>query len=304
MNKGRRDQGRGRRGSGSGRRSNQRSGRNAHPGREHRRRDGEVGQRQRSGQQRDSDGIGGDIVEGRQAVRELLLARRRKVRELLIADDIEQAAIVAEILDLAEDARIEVTRTSRTRLAAIAQTEAPQGVVARAAGVRAVDLDSLARGSGAGRPPFLLVLDGITDPGNLGAILRTAEVSGVTGIVLPRHRAVRLSPAAVKSAAGAVEYLDFALVGGIPAALSRLTELGLWSIGLAADSAHSQSIFDMSPADGPIALVLGAEGEGLSRLVGERCDLIVGIPQLGRLDSLNVAAAAAIACFEVVRRRA
>lgn len=223
---------------------------------------------------------------------------------MLVAEDIEQAAIVAEILDLAEDARVQVTRTSRNKLAAMAVTEAPQGVIAKAGAVRPVDLEDLVPGARTGRQPFLLVLDGITDPGNLGAILRTAEVAGVTGVVLPRHRAVRLSPAAVKSAAGAVEHLDFALVGGIPAALTRLSELGLWSIGLAVDAAHSQSIFDMSPADGPIALVFGAEGEGLSRLVGERCDLIVGIPQVGALDSLNVAAAAAIACFEVVRRRA
>lgn len=231
---------------------------------------------------------------------------RRKTRELIVADDIEQAAIVAEILDLAEDARVPVTRVSRNKLDAEARTEAPQGVIAKAGVVRPIDLDDLvppAR-SGGGPRPFLLVLDGITDPGNLGAILRTAEVAGVTGIVLPRHRAVRLSPAAVKAAAGAVEHLDFVLVGGIPTALSRLSDLGLWSVGLAAAAGDSQSIFDMSPADGPVALVLGGEGEGLSRLVSERCDLVVGIPQVGVLDSLNVAAAAAIACFEVVRRRA
>jgi len=301
MSKGRRDHGRGR--GGGARRSQPRSGRNAHPGRR-RSRDGESGQRSRSGQRRDPDGLGGDVVEGRQAVRELLLVGRRKVRELTIAEDIEQVAIVAEILDLAEDAGVAVVRTSRNKLDAEARTEAPQGIIAKTRAIRPVDLDDLASGRQTGGPSFLLVLDGITDPGNLGAILRTAEVAGVTGVVLPRHRAVRLSPAAVKSAAGAVEHLEFALVGGIPTALSRLNDLGLWSIGLDAGAGESQSIFEMAPADGPVALVLGAEGEGLSRLVAERCDLIVGIPQVGSLDSLNVAAAAAIACFEVVRRRA
>jgi len=301
MSRGRRNQGRGR---GANRRgSNQRSGPDARPGSDRRRGSGEVVQQRRPGTRRGPDGLGGDVVEGRQAVRELLAAGRRKAHELLVADDIGDAAIVAEILDLAEQARVPITRTSRHKLQTEAFTDAPQGVIAKTTAVRPVDLDELVS-SRADRPPFLLVLDGITDPGNLGAILRSAEVAGVTGVVLSRHRAVRLSPAAVKSAAGAVEHLDFALVGGVPTALSRLSDLGLWSIGLAADAAQSLSIFDMAPADGPVVLVFGSEGEGLSRLVRERCDLVVGIPQVVVLGSPNVAAAAAIACFEVVRRRA
>lgn len=234
-------------------------------------------------------------------MRELLLIGRRKVRELWLSDDVDDSPLIAEILDLADESRVPVTRVARRRLEAEARTEAPQGVLARARSVQAVELDDLIGPTRTGQPPFLLALDGITDPGNLGAILRTAEVAGVTGVVLPRHRAVRLTPAAVKAAAGAIEHLDIALVGGLPTALARLRELEVWTVGL--DMGGDCSVFDMTTADSAVVLVLGAEGEGLSRLVRERCDMVVSIPQLGALESLNVAAAAAVACYEVVRRR-
>ena len=259
-------------------------------------REGRAGPKRRS-----PDDLGGDQVEGRHAVRELLLIGRRRVLELAMSDDVDDSPVIAEIKDLAEDGRIPITYTSRAKLEAEARTEAPQGVIARAHSVRAVNLEELAGNTRTGQPPFLLALDGITDPGNLGAILRSAEVAGVTGIVLPRHRAVRLSPAAVKAAAGAVEHLDIALVGGLPTALSKLRDLDVWSIGL--DMGGELSVFEMDAADSAVVLVLGAEGEGLSRLVRDRCDLIASIPQVGALESLNVAAAAAVACFEVVRRR-
>lgn len=234
-------------------------------------------------------------------MRELLLIGRRRVRELIIAEDVDSSPVMAEILDLAHESRATVTRVTRRKLESEARTEAPQGVIAVAHSIRPVELDDLVGSTRTGQAPFLIVLDGITDPGNLGAILRSAEVAGATGVVLPRHRAVRLTPAAVKSASGAVEHLEFALVGGLPSALARLTDLGLWSIGL--DASAEQSVFDLKATAGPLALVLGSEGEGLSRLVRERCDLIVAIPQAGALESLNVAAAAAIACFEVLRSR-
>ena len=259
-----------------------------------RQRAGSTGDRRKS-----SDGLGGDQIEGRNAVVELLRAGRRPVHELLVAEDIDDSTVVMEILDLAREDRVAIQRVPRRKLDAAAQTEAHQGVMARTTPLRAVDLDDLMM---PGEVPFLLVLDGITDPGNLGAILRTADVAGVTGVVLPRHRAVRITPSAAKSAAGAIEYLPIALVGGIPAALGQLADAGVWSFGL--DAHGTTSIFS-SAADltGPVALVMGAEGAGLSRLVAERCDQLVTIPQRGHLDSLNVSNAAAIACFEVVRRR-
>ncbi|MCB0992063.1 MAG: 23S rRNA (guanosine(2251)-2'-O)-methyltransferase RlmB [Acidimicrobiales bacterium] len=253
------------------------------------------------GRQRDPDDLGGDRVEGRQAVVELLRVGKRKVREIVVAEDIDDSVIVAEILDLAAEDRVPVTRVARRKLDELARTDAPQGVIATAKSVRATDFDDLTQPF-EGRQPFLLMLDGITDPGNLGAILRTAEVAGVTGVVIPRHRAARLTPAAVKSAAGAVEYLRISLVGGLPAAMGQLADKGIWTIGLAARA--PQSIWESTAAfDGPVAMVLGAEGAGLGRLVSERCDELVSIPQFGKLDSLNVANAAAVACYEVVRRR-
>ncbi|MBV9935299.1 MAG: 23S rRNA (guanosine(2251)-2'-O)-methyltransferase RlmB [Actinobacteria bacterium] len=245
-------------------------------------------------------GLGGEQVEGRRAVRELL-AGSRPVRELLVAQGAERSPIVQEILDLAVARRVTVRRVSLPQLDGAARTDAPQGVVARAQALPEADLDDLARRSRGGPQPFLVVLDGVTDPHNLGAVLRSAEVAGATGAVLPRHRAAHVSPAAAKAAAGAIEHVPMALVPGTAAALAQLKEAGVWVVGL--DMAGPQSVFELELATEPVALVLGAEGAGLSRLVRERCDVLVAIPQRGRLGSLNVAAAAAVACFEVSRRR-
>jgi 23S rRNA (guanosine2251-2'-O)-methyltransferase len=223
------------------------------------------------------------------------------------------AAILRDIRELAESNRVPLNVVGRGRFAAQARSEAPQGVLALAAPLPEADLDDLVGGRrGAdnmvrgGRQegsvrPFLVALDGVTDPGNLGAILRSAECAGVTGVVLPRHRSVHVTPAATKAAAGAVEHLPIAVVGGLPAALARMREAGVHVIGL--EGRAATSIYDLAGADGPVCVVLGAEGKGLSRLVGERCDQLVAIPVHGRLGSLNVSAAAALACFEIARRR-
>ena len=246
-------------------------------------------------------GLGGEQVEGRRAVRELLAANTRPVRELLVAQGAERSPIVQEILDLAAARRIAVRRVSLPQLDSAARTDAPQGVVARAAALPEADLDDLARRRPGGPPPFLVMLDGVTDPHNLGAVLRTAEVAGATGAVLPRHRAAHVSPAAAKAAAGAIEHLPLALVAGTAAAAAQLKEAGVWVVGLDMDGPGS--VFDLELATEPVALVLGAEGAGLSRLVRERCDVLVAIPQRGAVASLNVAAAASVACFEIARRR-
>jgi len=248
-------------------------------------------------------GLGGDQVEGRQAVRELLLAGNRKVREIWVATDLDDADIVSDILDLAEEMRVPVREVSRNKLDAEARTDAPQGILAKAAALDEVEFEDLIRVV-PGRPkPFLVALDGVTDPGNLGAVLRSAECAGVTGIVLPRHRAVHVTPTVTKTAAGAIEYLPMALVGGLPTALARAKQLGCWVIGL--DGVADRTLFEI-PELGtePVILVLGAEGAGLSRLVRQRCDEVVSIPMKGRLASLNVAAAGALAVYEVARRRA
>lgn len=231
-------------------------------------------------------------------MRELLAAGRRRVRSVWIAEGRAESALLDDIERLAAARGVRVRRVDRARLAAEARTEAPQGVLARAEPVVPADLDELLAAPGA----FLVGLDGVTDPGNLGAVLRVAGAAGVTGVVVPRHRSALLTPAAVKAAAGAVEHVPVAPVGGIPAVLERAKRAGVWSVGLAGDGRGS--VFDLTVADQSVLLVLGAEGRGLGRLTRERCDLLAAIPMPGPVDSLNVATAAAVACFEVVRRRA
>lgn len=246
-------------------------------------------------------GLGGDQVEGRHAVRELLLAGTRRTREIIFAADMDKAQILEEIAELAEEERVPLREVARTKFEAMARTDAPQGVMAMAAPLQPVELEALARPKGS-TVPFLLVLDGVTDPQNLGSILRVAECAGVTGIVMPRHRAARITPSVTKTAAGAIEHLPMAQVAGIPAALQRLKELEVWSVGM--DMVAESTVFEMRVATDPVALVLGAEGGGISRLTRERCDVVARIPLAGSLGSLNVSAAAAVACYEVVRRRA
>lgn len=241
-------------------------------------------------------GLGGEQIEGRQAVRELLRAGRRPVREVWLADGMDESAVLAEIVDLAREARVPVRTATRARLDAMALSDAPQGVVAKASALRETELAALCTGH-----PFLVAVDGVTDPGNLGAILRSADVAGATGVLLPRHRAVHITPTVAKAAAGAVEHLPIAVVPGMPAALAELAERAIWVVGL--DGEGSTSIDDLPVADQPVVLVLGAEGRGLGRLVRGRCEVVASIPQYGNVESLNVSAAAAVALFAVARQR-
>jgi 23S rRNA (guanosine2251-2'-O)-methyltransferase len=238
--------------------------------------------------------LGGEQVEGFHAVRELLRARRRSVREIWILD---RAGSAEEITKLATETGVRVRTVGSVQFDDRARSEAPQGLLAFAAPVPTVAVDDLIGAPDA----FLVVIDGITDPGNLGAILRTAETAGATGLVLTRHRAARLGPTVLKAAAGAAEYVPIALVAGVPGFLDQARRAGVWSVGL--DGAGTADVGDLAVADGPVAVVLGAEGRGLGRLTRERCDVLAAIPMHGRLASLNVSAAAAIALHAVARRR-
>jgi len=245
--------------------------------------------------------LGGSQIEGRQAVRQLLLAQRRKVQEIWISSELEGDEALDDIVGLARANRVPVAYVARRRLETAARSEAPQGVLARAAEVPEVDLARLIKRR-EGVAPFLVAVDGVTDPGNLGAIMRSCEGAGVDGIVVPRHRAVHITPTVAKAAAGAIEHVPVAVVPGLPAALARMKDQGIWIVGL--DDAADRSLFELGDlaAEG-ICVVLGAEGAGLSRLVRERCDLVCAIPMLGRVESLNVSAAAALAAYEVRRHR-
>ena len=246
-------------------------------------------------------GLGGEQVEGRRAVRELLAAGRRRVRDVWLAEGLDDSPLLAEIRTLAAERGVRLRTVGRSRLDAESRTEVPQGVLAHAEAVPEADLDVLCRASPTGPSPFLVVLDGVTDPHNLGALLRTAEGAGATGAVLARHGAAHVTPTVAKAAAGAIERLPIAVVPSVPGGLADLARHGVWTVGL--DSRADTSLFGLSLADQPLALVLGSEGRGLARLTRQRCDLVVAIPAVGSLASLNVAAAGAVACFEVARQR-
>ena len=228
----------------------------------------------------------------------------------MLARGLDPAPIIEHIVELAREQRTTVREVSRSELDATARTESPQGVVAVADPLPEADLAELVEatpGGTTGRDghpagaPFLLALDGITDPGNFGAVLRTAECAGVTGVVLPRHRSARVTPTVAKAAAGAVEHLRFAVVPGLPSALRTLSRHDVWTVGL--DAAGTRPLHELELSGEAVALVLGSEGRGLSRLVAQRCDVLASIPLRGVLGSLNVAAAAAVACFEIARGR-
>jgi 23S rRNA (guanosine2251-2'-O)-methyltransferase len=239
--------------------------------------------------------LGGDRIEGRQAVRELLIAGRRPVRTIWLAGDTSQE--LGELSELARRRGAAVRHVDREQLAELARTESPQGVVAHADALEPARFDTLLSAPSA----FLVGLDGVTDPQNLGAILRTAEVTGATGVVLPRHRAARVTPAAAKAAAGAIEYLPIATVGGMPAAIAQAARASVWTVGLDADG--DVTVDELAVADRPLMLVVGSEGSGLSRLARERCDVVARIPMRGNIASLNVASAAAVACATIARLR-
>jgi len=239
-------------------------------------------------------GVGGEQVEGRRAVHELLRAGRRRVRTVYVSSSAARDPAVAAIAELAGAG---LRLVSPERLEHLARTDAPQGVIALASPLPAADLDALYATDDA----FLVAVDGVTDPRNLGAVMRSAETAGATGIIVGRHRAAHITPAVSKAAAGAIEHLPVALVGGIPNALERAQRAGVWTVGL--DEHGGTTLAELAVADQRLVLVLGAEGRGLGRLTRERCDVLVRIPMYGAVPSLNVGAAATLACHEVARRR-
>ncbi|MFM8264710.1 MAG: 23S rRNA (guanosine(2251)-2'-O)-methyltransferase RlmB [Acidimicrobiia bacterium] len=246
--------------------------------------------------------LGGEQIEGRQAVRELLIASRRRVREILVNDDSERNPVIGEILELARSQRVAVRSVSRDEIDDLARSEAPQGVIAFAEPLEETLLDEVLASARDDDKLFIVAVDGVTDPGNLGAILRSCEGAGVDAVILPRHRAVHVTPSAAKAAAGAIEYLTMCVVPGLPTAIQQLRDNNVWVVGL--DDSADKPVFGLGDlAREHVCLVLGAEGPGLSRLVRERCDLLVSIPMRGALSSLNVSAAAALATYEVVRAR-
>jgi 23S rRNA (guanosine2251-2'-O)-methyltransferase len=246
---------------------------------------------------REKEGLGGEQVEGRHAVLELLKARRRQIQRIFVADAQDPSDILDAIELEAQRQRVPVQVVSMARLDREARTEGHQGVMAIASRLQTVGLESLLQHD----RPFLLVCDGVTDPRNLGAMLRSADGAGVTGVIVPRHRAARISPTVTKTAAGAIEYLTFCDVGGIPAAIDQLNKAGVLTVGLAGES--KDSLYDLDLGSVPVALIVGGEEKGLATLTRKRCAAMVSIPQLGKISSLNAGVAVSVAAFEVARQR-
>ena len=257
---------------------------------------GQVGGPRRS-PNRDKEGLGGEQVEGRHAVLELLKARRRAIQRIFVAEAQDPSEILDAIELEAQRQRVPVQVISMARLDREARTEGHQGVMAICSRLETVDLDTLL----STHHPFLLVCDGVTDPRNLGAMLRSADGAGVTGVVVPRHRSARISPTVTKTAAGAIEYLTFCDVGGVPAAIDQLNKAGVLTVGLAGES--KDSLYDLDLGSTPVALIVGGEEKGLAALTRKRCAAVVSIPQLGKISSLNAGVAVSVAAFEVARQR-
>jgi 23S rRNA (guanosine2251-2'-O)-methyltransferase len=240
------------------------------------------------------------VVYGLNPVRELLRASA-EVSELWLAEGGTRGAAFAELERLARKTDAKIRSAPRAKLDRLAATDRHQGVVAVVADFRYADLDELLEAAKAsGRPPLLVVLDGVEDPHNLGAIIRSAHALGAHGVVIPKDRAVGVTPAVAKASAGAVERCPVARVTNVAQCIEALKEAGVWSVALAADAEKPLGALDLK---GPTALVLGSEGEGLRPLVRKTCDLVANIPMTGDLDSLSVSASAAVALYEAARQR-
>lgn len=242
-----------------------------------------------------------DLIEGRNAVLEALRAGR-SIDKLYLAKG-ETDKTLAHIVARARAAGVVVVEADRRKLDALSAspTKAHQGVVAVAAVKDYCSLADILRvAEERGEPPFVLVCDEISDPHNLGAILRSAECVGAHGVVIPKRRSAGVTGIVDKTSAGAAEHVPVARVPNLPAALRELQERGLWIYGTAADGPADLWHTDFT---GPLALVIGSEGEGMGRLVREHCDFLVRIPLRGKLDSLNASAAAGILMYEVLRQR-
>jgi 23S rRNA (guanosine2251-2'-O)-methyltransferase len=240
-------------------------------------------------------------IEGRRPVEEALRSGRR-IRRILVAEGAEARGTLATILAAAAAAGVSVERVPRAALDRTAETRAHQGVVAEAEPFRYRSWrEALRRAERRGEPPLLLALDGVEDPGNVGALLRSAEAAGCHGVILRARRAAPVTPAAEKASAGAVEHLVVDRVPNLARALAECRRAGLWVVGL--DASAAEPLFGCALLREPVVLVVGSEARGLSRLVAERADLLVRIPMAGRVASLSAPAAGTVALFEARRLR-
>ncbi len=251
--------------------------------------------RQRPLPQAEADGI----IEGRNAVIEALRSGENIDKIYLAKGETDKT--LGHIASRAREKGIVVVEADRRKLDSMSRTHAHQGVIALAAMREYVTVQSLLdTAEEKGEAPLLVVCDEISDPHNLGAILRTAECAGAHGVIIPKRRSAGLTAIVGKTSAGAVSYMPVARVSNLPATLEELKKKGIWVYGTAAEGSTSLYEADLK---GPAAIVIGSEGSGMGRLVREKCDFLVSIPMKGHISSLNASAAAAILLYEAVRRR-
>lgn len=240
-----------------------------------------------------------NLIEGRNPVLEALKSGREIDKLFVQKGQLEGS--IKQIIAIARDKNILIKEVDKAKLDHMSQTKNHQGVIASAALYKYYDIDDiLERAKEKGEDPFIVILDEITDPQNLGSILRSCDGAGVHGVVIPKRRAASLTPIIGKISAGAVEYVPVAKVTNINQTINYLKEKGLWIAGADADG----EVYYEKDLTGPLALVVGSEGKGLGRLVKENCDFIVGIPMAGKISSLNAAVSCAIIIFEVQKQRA
>ena len=243
--------------------------------------------------------IKNEIIEGRNAVIEALRAGRAIDKIFIARGDVDKT--LGHIASKAREKGIVVVESDRKKLDFMSQTHAHQGVIALCAVREYCSVDDIfALAEERDEKPFIIVCDEISDPHNLGAIIRSAECAGAHGVIIPKRRSAGLTAIVDKASAGAAEHMAIARVPNIPAAIKELKDRGLWIYGTAADG---QSGLWNTDFTGSMALVIGSEGDGMGRLVRESCDFIVSLPMKGQVSSLNASAAAAIVMYEVLRQR-
>ena len=242
-----------------------------------------------------------DIIYGRNPVLEAFRAGR-PVKRLLFADGLREEPRLKELRKLAATRKIAIEPADRHKLDDIAHSEAHQGVVAYVGPRKYWELEPMARAALADRPDaVLLMLDSVQDPQNLGTISRTAEATGVGGIVTSHNRSPEVTPSVVKASAGAAEHLRYARVANLAQATDTLKDLGFWFVGLSGDAPTLYTDFDYRR---PLVLIVGAEGQGIHELLRKKSDVLVRLPMVGKVSSLNAAVAGSILLYEVLRQRA
>ncbi|MCI7477054.1 MAG: 23S rRNA (guanosine(2251)-2'-O)-methyltransferase RlmB [Selenomonadales bacterium] len=238
------------------------------------------------------------MLAGRNAVMEALKGSSR-INRLMIANGSNEGS-VREMVAIAKDKGIPVQFVERTKIESIARGIRHQGVLAQVAPVEYVELEDILQvAKDKNEPPFILLLDELEDPHNLGAILRTADAAGVHGVLIPKRRSCPLSATVAKTSAGAVEYVPVARIGNIVQTIKALKNEGLW---VAAADMDGKDYHD-SDLTGPLLLIVGSEGQGVGRLVKEQCDFVVSLPMVGKINSLNASVAASILMYEAMHQR-